>query len=264
MTLDRADLAIRLVEERARTGYTQADFASKLGVSREGLRRYEVGERGFPAEFLAQAASLGVDVQYVLTGIRSTNVHATELAAIPAAVSVGENNQGNAVGIIQPGANVQQIVTQRHITRTVAEVKPGDIHIGEEQAVALRALVDKVVETEKRLKKAPRTHQSVWRALNAHCKVTQYRLILKDDFPKAQKYLHTWIGRLDSMASAPVKDGDAWRKRKYAYIKINSRDDPASLDRYIAKNFKASSISELDNDQLEQTYRYVAGRKKKK
>ena len=122
-------------------------------------------------------------------------------------------------------------------------------------------LVEKIVETETKLKKKPRTFQSVWGALNAHCKVPSYRLIKAKDFQQAQMYLHQWIGRLDSMATAPVKDGDAWRKRKYAYIKINSKDDPTVVDRYIAKNFKASSLTELSNDELEQAYRYVAGRK---
>ena len=76
--------------------------------------------------------------------------------------------------------------------------------------------------------------------------------------------MHQWVGRLDSMASAPVKDGDAWRKRKYAYIKINSKNDTDAIDRYIAKNFGATSLSELDNAQLEQVYRYVASRKNKR
>ncbi|MDR2690269.1 MAG: helix-turn-helix domain-containing protein [Azoarcus sp.] len=61
-----------------------------------------------------------------------------------------------------------------------------------------------------------------------------------------------------------VKDGDAWRKRKYAYIKINSKDDPGIVDRYIARYFRANNLSEFDNAQLEQTYRYVAGRKARK
>lgn len=262
MSIERGDIAIRLVEERARIGYSQADFARKLGVSRETLRRYEIGESGASVEFLAQTATLGVDVQYVLIGVRSANAREAERAVSAApGVSFGGENNGNVIGFVHPGATVKQINTHRHVEKTIAKVDPGDVHISDEQAAALHALVDKVVETEKRLKQSPRSHQSVWAALNSHCGVPQYRLTRAEDFAKAQKYLHQWIGRLDSMATAPVKDGDAWRKRKYAYIKINSKDDPEAVTRYIARNFKAASITELDNAQLEQVYRYVASRK---
>lgn len=264
MTIERGDIAIRLVEERSKIGYSQADFARKIGVSRETLRRYEIGESGMTVEFLAQTATIGIDVQYVLLGIRSANAKEAEKAVASPGVAVGAGNNGNVIGVINGGATIHQVHTQRHIQKTIAEVKPGEDHISDEQAAALHALVDKVVETEQRLKQKPRGHRSVWGALNAHCSVPQYRLIRAEDFAKAQKYLHQWIGRLDSMASAPVKDGDAWRKRKYAYIKINCKDDTAAIDRYIAKNFKVSSLTELDNDQLEQVYRYVASRKSRK
>lgn len=263
MSIDRGDIAIRLVEERAKCGYSQRDFAAKLGIAGETLRRYETGQREIGAEFLAQAATLGVDVQYILLGVRSTNAREAEKAVAPSAVSFGGANNGNVIGLVQNGATVKQIHTHRHVEKTVAEVKPGELHISDEQAAALHALVDKVAETELRLKAKPRGHRSIWAALNAHCGVPQYRLIKAEDFAKAQKYLHQWIGRLDSMASAPVKDGDAWRKRKYAYIKINSKDDPDAVARYIARNFKATSLTELDNNQLEQVYRYVASRKNK-
>lgn len=158
-------------------------------------------------------------------------------------------------------SQVSQITTQRFVEKTIAEVKPGVEHITDEQASALHALVKTVAETERRLKKAPRSVQAIWAALNAHCRVPQYRLIRIEDFGKAQKFLHQWRGRLDSMASAPVKDGDAWRKRKYAYIKINSKISPEIVDRYIAKHFGDIRLTDLDNQQLEQVYRYVASRK---
>lgn len=263
MDIERGDIAIRLIEERGRLKYSRADFAAKTDISREALRLYEEGQRGISAEFLAQAATLGIDVQYVLLGIRSANTHEVEKAAAPSGVSFGGENNGNVIGVIN-GGTIHQIHTQRHVQKTVAEVKPGDEHISNEQATALHALVDTVVETESRLKQKPRGHRAVWGALNAHCGVPAYRLIRVEDFGKAQKYLHQWIGRLGSMPSAPVKDGDAWRKRKYAYIKINSKNEPEAVDRYVAKNFGVASLSELDNTQLEQVYRYVASRKAKK
>lgn len=255
MKSQREDLAVRLVEERTRLGFSQADFASKIGISREGLRLYEVGQRGISAEFLAEAANMGLDVQYVLSGVRSSNLK--EVAAPKVAIE----GSSNVIGLVEAGATVHQIHTQRHVTRTVAEVKPGDEHITEEQAAALTALVGQVVTLEASLRRAPKTHRAVWAALNAHCGVTRYRLIKVQDFEKARGYLHQWIGRLNSMSAAPAVDPDGWRKGRYAYIKINSRDDGAALAAYLQRNFQASSLTELSDDDLEKTYRFVVGRR---
>lgn len=258
MSNARIDIAVRLVEERARLSFSQRDFAGKLGISAEGLRLYETGQRGVSAEFLAQAATLGLDVQYVLTGIESANRKDVESAIRPA-VTIQEST--NVIGVMN-GGTVHQIKTEKVTNITKAEVKPGDEHISQEQAAKLTELVNEVVDLEAKLKKNPKTHRAVWGSLNAHMGVTRYLLIPFDGFSKAEKYLRQWIGRLTSMASAPVKDGDAWRKRKYAYIKINSKDDPEALNKYIKRSFKAESLTELSNEQLEQTYRYVAGKKK--
>jgi len=262
MGIERSDIAIRLSEERGKLGISQGEFCRLLGIATETLRRYENGQREMGAEFVAKAATVGIDVQYVLLGVRSSNALEAEKSVAAPGVSFDGGNNGNVIGVIN-GGTIHQVNTQNHVQKTIAEVRPGDEHISDEQAAALHALVDTVVDTEKRLKQKPRGHRAVWGALNAHCSVPAYRLIRAEDFVKAQKYLHQWVGRLSSMASAPVKNGDAWRKRKYAYIKINSKDDPAAVDRYIAKNFKAASLTELDNQQLEQVYRYVASRKSK-
>lgn len=273
MKKDRADIAIRLVEERTRLRYSQADFADKAGISREGLRLYETGQRGMSADFLIEAASLGADVQYVLAGLRSTNWAGAEDAPPHQSAPVNAGNvvnfqartSGNVVGQVHPGGTVHQVHTQKHITRTVAKVTPGGEHITEEQAACLRGLVDQIVEKESLLKAKPRTHRSVWAALNAHCRVTSYRLIPAADYAHARKYLDQWMGRLGSMATAPIKDGDEWRKRRYAYIKINSKspEDEQALLTYIKRNFNAASLTALDNSQLEQVYRYIAGRRSK-
>jgi transcriptional regulator with XRE-family HTH domain len=259
MAIEREDIAVRLIEERARIGYTQRDFAAKVGITTESLRLYELGQRGISAEFMAKAAMLGIDVQYVLTGVASRNRAEVE-AAIQPTVSI--NGSTNVIGIVN-GGTVNQIKTDKHVTTVKAEVKPGDEHITQEQAATLTALVNEIVELESKLKQKPKTHRSVWGSLNAHMNVTRYLLIPAIGYEKAEKYLRQWIGRLNSMSSAPVKDGDAWRKRKYAYIKINSKNDPASIERYIAKNFSASSLSDLSNDELEKVYRYVAAKKRK-
>jgi transcriptional regulator with XRE-family HTH domain len=63
----------RLVEERKRLGLKQVDIASSTGVTERTQQHYEAGSRTPDAEYLAKAAKLGIDVQYVVTGQRSTN-----------------------------------------------------------------------------------------------------------------------------------------------------------------------------------------------
>ena len=140
---------------------------------------------------------------------------------------------------------------------------PGVEHISTEQRAKLKALVDEIVETEARLKQRPRKHSSVWSALNKHCGAPSYSLIASGHFEKARTYLNSTLGRLNSMASAPVKNGDEWRSRKYKYIKINAKSpaDSAALTAYIKTNFGADSLTELSNDELERAYRYVASRR---
>ncbi len=70
----RIDIARRLREERERVGYSASAFAREADISREGLRLNESGKRGVSGDLLARAARLGVDVQYVVTGVRSSNL----------------------------------------------------------------------------------------------------------------------------------------------------------------------------------------------
>lgn len=67
------DMGARLVEERNRIGYSQSDIAHQLDISREALRLAESGASLPGAAILAGLATFGIDVQYLLTGVRSTN-----------------------------------------------------------------------------------------------------------------------------------------------------------------------------------------------
>lgn len=263
MGIELADIAIRLIEERTRVGYSQRDFAQQLGMSAEGLRRYEMAQREPGVEFLAKAAGFGVDVQYVLTGVRSQNLAAAERAASPV-VSVSGNGTANVVQFAQPGSTVNINHSPKVVNKTIAQVEPGAEHITEEQAVTLTRLVGEVVELEKQQKQEPKSHRAVWSALNAHCGVTKYRLIRLHDFGRAETYLRKWIGRLTSMASAPASDNEGWRKRKYSYIKVNTKApvDAEWFAGYLQRTFRVTSISELDDKELAQAYSAVASRKR--
>ena len=158
--------------------------------------------------------------------------------------------------------NFTQHAQPAPVQKVVVKVRPGSEHISSEQKVILKKLVDEVVATEAKLRKSPRSYPLVWKALNNHCKVETYHLIAAGDFKKARTYLNSWLARLNSSRSAPVKNGDDWRRRRYSYIKVNLKvsEDKLALDRYLEKNFGTKSLRELDNNELEWAYRYIAGR----
>ncbi|MFJ3315908.1 helix-turn-helix domain-containing protein [Herbaspirillum huttiense] len=61
----------RLKSERTRLGFNQTEFAAIGGVQRRAQLFYEQDERRPDAGYLQAVARLGVDVQFVVTGIRS-------------------------------------------------------------------------------------------------------------------------------------------------------------------------------------------------
>lgn len=75
-------IGIRIKEERERLGYTQGEFAELVNASRKSQMRWE--QEGGPspdAEALAIWSSEGVDVPYVLTGMRSRKAAVPDLPA---------------------------------------------------------------------------------------------------------------------------------------------------------------------------------------
>lgn len=62
----------RLREERLKLGLSQEEFAAVGGVARGAQANYESGERTPDAKYLVAVAELGVDLLYVLKGVRSS------------------------------------------------------------------------------------------------------------------------------------------------------------------------------------------------
>lgn len=60
----------RLREERSRLGISQTAFGEIAGVTKKTQSLYESGERAPDARYLEKVATVGVDVQYVITGER--------------------------------------------------------------------------------------------------------------------------------------------------------------------------------------------------
>lgn len=66
----------RLRIERDRKGYSQADLAEKLGIHRNTQARYERAETQPSPSYLTALRSLGIDIEFVLTGVRRTGEEA--------------------------------------------------------------------------------------------------------------------------------------------------------------------------------------------
>lgn len=142
-------------------------------------------------------------------------------------------------------------------------LQPGPEHIDQKKASTLKLLVTEIVRLERLVKRAPKSYAAVWTALTARCRVTSYHLILDADYPKAEKFLREWIGRLSSAKSAHLKDGN-WRNRKFSYIFANVKqlDADAILRAQLLERYGSESMKDLTDDELEAVYRLVAGWKK--
>lgn len=157
------------------------------------------------------------------------------------------------------------IKTERHVTKTIAEPRPGIEHITEDQVRKLHDLKDEIVRLEALGKQNPATPGRVWSALNKKMRVGAMRMIPLDKFSSAQKYLQEWIGQLSGRPAVQKKDPEGIRKRRIGYIQGNMKkmDCEADVRDYMEKHFSVRSLTELpDAVALERVYRYVAGRKK--
>ena len=64
----------KLKEERKRLSLSQTDFGKACGVTKQAQIRYEKGERQPDSDYLEKAYKTGVDVSYLLIGIRTQPV----------------------------------------------------------------------------------------------------------------------------------------------------------------------------------------------
>jgi transcriptional regulator with XRE-family HTH domain len=71
-------IGTRLREEREKLGLTQAEIAEVAGVTRNSQYSYENDKRKPDADYLQAIAAAGCDVQYILTGQKSSQVKIAE------------------------------------------------------------------------------------------------------------------------------------------------------------------------------------------
>ena len=138
------EIGARLKSERIRLGKSQAELAAATGVAKKSQTNYELGHSAPSAEYLAAAASAGIDVLYVLTGRHSPQMSGDEAqllrryresspevrAAVLGALGIvavpisGGVQIGNASQIIT-GGDVNQSNAQFHISAGKKKQTPG-------------------------------------------------------------------------------------------------------------------------------------------
>lgn len=182
-------------------------------------------------------------------------------------VSSSATNNGT-VGIIGDGATGNVVIHTLNIQQRTAFKSPQPTipegSITEEQAARLKDLVAEWVVTHNQIKpRNPLTHQAAWLKLNRRIRVATYRATPAGKFSSQEKWLLQQAAILRNMASAPARD-DSWRIDKIRAIKARATKtlgDANIYKAYIKKNFGAESLTDLANDDLQQTYGYVFNKK---
>lgn len=72
----------RLRAERVRLGFSQADLAQKMGIHKNTQARYEKADTQPTPGYLTALRSVGIDSDYVLTGVRASGEGAAHRALV--------------------------------------------------------------------------------------------------------------------------------------------------------------------------------------
>lgn len=97
-------LGQRVKEERERLRMTQVAFAEACGVKKRQQIYFEQDQNVPGGSYLIEAARLGCDVQYVLTGVRSANFSQAEKVLVEKYRALSADEQREA----------QTVVAQEH------------------------------------------------------------------------------------------------------------------------------------------------------
>lgn len=101
-------LGERIREERTRLDLTQEVFAAGCDTSKRQQIKYEKDDQSPGAAYLAGACRLGVDVVYLLTGMRSGHLDPKESALLAAYRNASEELQRAALSVLGAAAAAPQ------------------------------------------------------------------------------------------------------------------------------------------------------------
>lgn len=164
-------------------------------------------------------------------------------------------------GNIQVGGDA--VFTQNLVRPVVADVKPGVEHISDAQASELLTRIRELTDLHNLVKRSRVTPQHYWLGLNRYCRVPKYRLIMAVDYQKALAWCRRQLAILGGTKTAQKKDPN-WRNKKISYIQINLKKlalEPR-YRQYLAKTFGKVSTADLEDNELQRAYNWVANQKK--
>jgi len=176
-----------------------------------------------------------------------------------------------AVSAISGGTNIFGIHGDVHVSigappRARARPNlppPGPEHIGEDQKRTLQDLCKEWVDLHNAIKRNKLTYASAWSRVNKAAGSRSYHYIRRECFDTTCAYIRREMAMLRNMGSAPAKDLE-WRSKRIGAIKArcnNQLGTPDAYKAYIARNFKAASLTELATDELQKTYAYIMAKK---
>lgn len=98
----RQQIGSRLKAERERLGYSQAEFAAAGDASKRSQIDWEQGKLVPNAEYLALISAIGVDVQFVLTGlVSSSTITPDENELLTAYRALGMKSKVRLLGVAE-------------------------------------------------------------------------------------------------------------------------------------------------------------------
>lgn len=99
------EVFLRLKSERKRLGLNQTDLAKIGGVKQLAQSNYETGKRSPDASYLSAVAKSGVDIQFVVTGVRSVTADEEVQKVVSAYLAASSKQQRDAL-LVLLGADV--------------------------------------------------------------------------------------------------------------------------------------------------------------
>jgi len=118
-------IGARLKSERTRLGFNQEDFGAIGGVQRRAQLFYEQDERHPDASYLFAVSKIGVDVQYVITGIVSdATLSDDETALVAVFRSLDAKGKARLLGVAEGIAATEP---EKPVKRQQSIVFHGDI-----------------------------------------------------------------------------------------------------------------------------------------
>lgn len=121
----------RLREERRRLGKNQQDFAALGGVKKDAQLNYENGSRRPDSDYLTAIANAGVDVQYVITGVRSpSTLTKEEVQLLEAYRTLDARGKATVIAILSAltGQEINSPIRNAFFHGNVGQAVQGDVN----------------------------------------------------------------------------------------------------------------------------------------